>query len=186
MKVSVGISNRHVHLTKEDFKELFGEDELTLYKAINQPEQFAAENKVDIVGPKRTLKGLRILGPFRAYTQVELSQTDCRTIGIQAPIRTSGDLKGATEVEIVGPKATIKRKAAIIANRHIHIDSETRSKYGLRIVDKVSLKVPGEKATVLQNVYIKESNPAYYELHIDTDDANACQLENGQELQIII
>lgn len=187
MRISVGVSNRHLHVTEEDFKLLFGQDaDINLDRAINQPGQFASSNKVDVAGPKGKISALRILGPYRKYTQVELSQTDCRTIGITAPIRKSGDLECATEIEIVGPNATIKRSAAIIANRHIHVDRETIDMYGLNLVDRVSLKVEGEKPTILQDVFIKEENPAFFEVHIDTDDANACQLKNGDQVEIII
>ncbi len=187
MRIRVGVSNRHLHLTEADFKELFGnEASLEIDKAINQPGQFASSSRVDVAGPKGTLKGLRVLGPLRKYTQVELSQTDCRTIGITAPVRRSGDLADASEIEIIGPRATIKRKAAIIANRHIHIDRETIDKYGLNLVTKVSLKVGGEKPTILQDVFLKEENPSYFEVHLDTDDANACQIKNGDEVEIII
>lgn len=186
MKITVGVSNRHVHMTEEDFKLIFGEDAvLEKERDINQPGQFAAKNKVDIVGPKSTLKGLRILGPFRSYTQVELSQTDCRTLGIVAPIRWSGDVEGSAEVEIVGPKASIKRNAGIIANRHIHIDKETRENLGLALFEKVALEIEGEKPSFLYDVFLKEDSKSYFEVHLDTDDANACQIKNGDEVRII-
>lgn len=187
MKITVGVSNRHVHMTEEDFKLIFGEDaKLEVDRAINQPGQFAAKNRVDVIGPKGSLKGLRILGPFRSYTQVELSQTDCRTTGIVAPIRWSGDIEGSAEIEIVGPKGSIKRNACIIANRHIHIDKETREKLGLSLYEKVALEVEGEKPTILYNVFLKEDSKSYFEVHLDTDDANACQIKNGDEVKIII
>lgn len=187
MKVTIGVSNHHVHLTEDDFRILFGDNAfLTKVKDLNQPGQFASDEKVDIAINGRIIKGLRILGPFRSYTQVELSQTDCRTLKISAPVRESGKLDGAALVTIVGPHGSIDRNAAIIADRHIHITKEQREEYGLLGVDEVKVLVETEKGGVFHHVKIKEAENSYFEMHIDTDDANGFLIENNTEGEILI
>lgn len=187
MKITVGVSNKHLHLTEEDFKILFGDDAvLTKERDISQPGQFASDKKVSIESEKARFDGLRILGPLRSYTQVELSQTDCRYLGITAPIRWSGDVAGSTKIKIIGPVGSIEREAVIIPNRHIHIDRKTREELNLLGVDKVSLKVEGEKPALIRNVFLKEQEPSFFEVHLDTDDANANQIKNGDSVEIII
>lgn len=186
MKITVGISNRHVHITKEDLITLFGKEELTWFKNLKQPGQFASDEKVSIKTEKGQLDNLRILGPTRNYTQVEVSKTDCFTLGINPPVRTSGDLEGAAELTIIGPKGQVTKNCAIIANRHIHINKEQRKEFGLEGIDVVKVKTFGEKSTTFDNVYIKEAEPSYFEIHLDTDDANASLLKNDEEVEIII
>ena len=187
MKVSVGISNRHVHLTEDDFKILFGNDAIMeIDRPVNQPGQYASKQRVTIQTTKNKYENVRILGPARSYTQVEISKTDAYFLGVNPPVRTSGDLTGASPVKIIGPKGEIDREAAIIADRHIHIDHETRVTLGLENVQEVSVRIVGEKGGILDHVMLKESNPAYYEMHLDTDDANAHLLKNNDEVEIII
>lgn len=187
MKVTIGVSNRHVHLTKEDFEILFGSDAcLTKFKDINQPGQYACDERVDIKSDRGIIKGLRILGPFRSYTQVELSQTDCRILKIDAPVRLSGELDGAGVVTIVGPCGEITRSAAIIADRHIHVTREDVERLNLVGVNEVSVKVDTPKGGEFYHVKVRESDASFYEMHIDTDDANAFMIDNGQEGEIII
>jgi len=186
MKVSIGVSNHHVHVTEEDFHILFGSDaKFEKIKDLTQPGQFASNQKVDIETEKGVLKGLRILGPCRSYTQVELSQTDCRTLKIHAPVRTSGNLEGAAEVWIIGPCGKISRKAGIIADRHIHITREDREKLGLMDVSTVKVHVSTSKGGTFEYVNIKEAPNSYFEMHIDTDDANGFLIENGAEGEIL-
>ena len=179
MKVSVGISNRHVHLTDEDYKILFGNIEMEKRNDLKQPGMFACTQTVSLKTPKRTIDNVRILGPFRDYTQVEISKTDSYMLGINPPVRNSGDLIGAEEIEIIGPMGSIVRKAAIIATRHIHVNQQIREEKGLVGVDKVNLRINGEKGGTIENVYLKDSTEAYFELHLDTDDANAHGIKNG-------
>jgi len=187
MKVTIGVSNHHVHLTEDDFKILFGNDaNLGFVKNLNQPGQFASSEKVDIQVGDKVLKDLRVLGPFRVYTQVELSKTDCRLLKINAPVRESGFLEGAAKVTIIGPMGKIERNAAIIADRHIHITKEQREKLGLKNIDEVSVKVSSEKGGIFEHVKIKEASNSYYEMHIDTDDANGFLIENGMDGEIIL
>ena len=186
MKVKVGVSNRHVHLTLEDLNILFGNIELTKRNDLNQPGQFAANEVVSIEGPKSSIDNVRILGPVRKYTQVEVSKTDSYKLGIDPPIRESGDLNGASLIKIIGPKGTIERESCIIANRHIHVDDTILEKQGLKGINKVSVRVGGEKGAILENVYLKNIPNSYFEMHIDTDDANACLLKQDMEVEILL
>lgn len=182
MKVRIGVSNRHVHLTKDDFNILFGDIELIKDKDLYQPNQFASIYKVSIKTEKNELKNVRVLGPFRDYTQVEISKTDAYTLGINPPIRTSGDLKGSEVVTIVGPKGTVCKECCIIANRHIHITKEDKEKYNLN--DKLCVEVGNQKKSILYDVYLKVSDNSNMEMHIDTDDANGNFVKTGDEGEI--
>lgn len=187
MKVTIGISNRHVHLTEEHLKILFGDDyELTVYKPINQPGQFASNSFVNIKTDKATIEHVRVIGPVRDYTQVEISRTDAYQLGINPPVRDSGDLDNSETVTLIGPNGTLlATNSTIIADRHIHVTKEHRKLYGLEDKEYVSVLVPGEKGGILSNVRIKETEKAYYEMHIDTDDANAFLIKNGDVVEII-
>lgn len=186
MKVKLGISNKHVHLTQEDFNILFGKDtELKIVKKLVQPRQFASNLKVTIKTDKTSFTNVRVLGPIRNYTQVELSKTDAYQLGIDPPIRDSGDLEGAAEIEIIGSKGAVKKKCAIIATRHIHITPQMQQEYGLLGIDRVSVAHDGEKGVVFKDVYLKVQDEADFELHLDTDDANGSLLKTGDYLTII-
>ena len=185
MKVKVGISNHHLHLTDEDYKILFGEHKLTKRNDLNQPGQFACQERVTIIGPKSSIENVIIVGPTRNYTQVEVSKTDCYKLGIDAPVRDSGDLEGASVVTIMGPNGKIEKPCAIIANRHIHVDKTILNEKKLVGVKKVSVKINGLKSGIINNVHLKETENAYFEIHLDTDDANAFLLQNGDEVEII-
>ncbi len=186
MEVILGVSNRHVHLTEEDYKTLFGDEPLGVVKELVQPGQFSSDKKVTIKTEKRAFDGVRLLGPLRSYTQVEVSKTDSYTLGIDPPVRNSGDLEGVSEITIVSEYGEITRNAAITASRHIHVDRKIREERGLVGIDKVSVRIPGEKGGIIDNVYLKDSEEAYFELHLDTDDANAHLINQGDEVEIII
>lgn len=186
MKVNVGVSNRHVHLTDDDYKLLFGDIPLTKRNDLTQPNTFASELTVSLTSPKRSIENVRVLGPNRTYTQVEISKTDAYFLGIDPPVRNSGDLDGASEITINGPKGSITRNSAIIASRHIHVDKKIREEHFLEGIEKVSVKIGGEKSGIINNVYLKDSDEAYFELHLDTDDANSHLLKQGDEVEIII
>ena len=187
MKVSIGVSNRHVHLTKEHLEILFGEGyELKKKADINQPGQYASTDVVTIKTEKSEIKNVRILGPIRPYTQVEISKTDSYTFGINPPVRDSGDLSGSEAITIIGPNGSIDlNEGCIIANRHIHITPKQMEYYGLIGKEKVSVKIDGEKGGIINNVYLKVTDEAFFELHIDTDDANAHLIKNGDIGEII-
>lgn len=186
MKVILGVSNRHVHLTKDDYYTLFGDEPMNKVKDLRQPGQFASDKFVTIKNGDRQIFNVRVLGPFRNYTQVEISKTDAFTLKVNPPIRTSGDLEGTSPITIVGPKGELnKDKGCILANRHIHISLEEVKKYNLEGVKKVKVKVDGEKGGILNNVYLKIMEPSVLEMHIDTDEGNAFGVKTGDELEII-
>ena len=187
MKVNIGVSARHVHVTKEDVEMLFGNEyKLTKMKDLSQPGQYACNEQVIIKGPKGSFERVRILGPERSKTQVEVSKTDTFTLGIDAPVRNSGDLDDACEITIIGSNGSITKNAAIIAARHLHIDTSDAKKLGIENKKFVTLKIEGEKPGILENVYVRVDDNFKYEVHLDTDDANAFLIKNGDEAEIII
>ena len=186
MKVMVGVSNRHVHLCEEDYKLLFGNIELTKKNDLNQPGQYACNETVTIKGEKSEISNVRVLGPLREYTQVEVSKTDSYKLGVNPPVRTSGDLDGASEITIIGPVGSITRNVCIIADRHIHVDDEIIKQHHLENITKVSVRINTEKGGIIDNVYIKKTPKAYFEMHLDTDDANAFLLKQNDEVEIIL
>jgi putative phosphotransacetylase len=186
MKVLLGISNRHVHLTEEDYKAIFGDEPLNKVKDLVQPGQYSSDKKVSIQTDKRTIDNVRLLGPLRSYTQVEVSKTDSFALGIEPPVRNSGDLEDAAYITIIGPKGEITKPCCIIANRHLHINPTQRRELGLVGVDKVCAKWVGEKTTIFEDVYIKESEDYTLELHLDTDDGNGALAKTGEEIEVFI
>ena len=175
-KFIVETSARHVHLTAEAFATLFGEGkELTFKKMLSQPGQFASEERVTIVGPKKSLPNVSILGPFRKANQVELSATDARSIGIVAPIRESGDVAGSGACKIVGPEGEIEiSEGVIVAKRHIHLTPADAEEMGVKDKDVVwvRLDTDGRKA-ILGDVVCRVSDSYALAMHIDTDESNA-------------
>ncbi len=187
MKVKVGVSARHVHLTKEDVNILFGKNYILTKKAdLSQFGQYACNEQITLIGAKNTIKNVRVLGPERNQTQVEISKTDSYKLGINPPVRNSGDLDNAALITIVGPCGQITKKAAIIAARHLHVNKQEQIKYGLINKKNVSIKVNNEKGGILNNVSIRVDDNYSYEVHLDTDDANAFLIKNGDEVEIII
>lgn len=187
MKVTIGVSNRHVHLTEENLNELFGDGYiLEKKKDLTQPGQFASTALVTLKTEKGIIENVRVLGPVRKYTQVEISRTDAYKLGLNPPVRNSGDLLDSESVTIVGSKGEITiKEGCIIATRHIHILPEQMRQYNLEGKEIVSVRVNGEKGGILENVYLKVSDDAYFELHLDTDDANAHLIKNGDIAEII-
>ena len=174
-KAKVGLSNKHLHLKQEDLDTLFGKGHgLTSYKPLVQPDQYAAEEKVDIVGPKGTLKGVRILGPVRPETQVELSVTDARAIGIKIPVRESGKLEGTPGCKLIGPSGNVELDHGVIAAlRHIHLSPEQAKEAGVKDKDMISLRIEGERGLTLNNVLVRSGGQHESEVHLDTDEGNA-------------
>ena len=186
-QIKLGISARHLHVTQEHLEILFGPGaQLTPMKYLVQPGQFAAEEKVTLITPKGNLPNLRIIGPVRPQTQVELAIADARKIGLNPPIRNSGDLTGSSPVTIVGPQGQIEiSEGVIIAARHLHLAPETAEKYGIKDKDIVKLKFPGERALIFENVFTRVSTACADEIHIDTDEGNACCTENDMLITVI-
>ncbi len=185
--VPVGLSNRHLHVSREHLDVLFGEGfELTNFKDLSQPGQYATNEKVDIVGSKGTLKGVRILGPTRKETQIEVSLTDGFVLGVKPPVRDSGDLNDSPGVTIVGPKGeVVLEKGVIAAARHIHMHTSDAEKFGVKDKDIVSVKVGGKRGLVFDNVLVRV-NPEYaLEMHVDIDEGNCAQIKNGDTLEVI-
>lgn len=174
-EVKIGLSNKHLHLQKDHIEILFGKGhELTPTKPLVQPGQFACEEKVDIVGPKNTLKGIRVLGPARKETQVELAMTDARTIGVKAPVRESGKLDGTPGCKIVGPCGEVEiDHGVIVALRHVHLSPAQAEEAGVKDKDIVSIKIEGERGLVFDNVLVRSGDAHEREVHLDTDEGNA-------------
>ena len=183
-KISVGVSNRHVHLTKEVYDLLFDE-ELTKKNDLNQIGEFASNQVVTIKGKKGSIENVRVLGPLRNYNQVEISRTDAYKLGINPPVRRSGDLLDSEDVILETEKGSILLKnSCIIADRHVHINFDMAREMGLKDNQVVKILVSGDKACILY-AHVKISDNGYYELHIDFDDANACGIKNNDELTLI-
>lgn len=186
--VLVEISAHHVHVSEADLEVLFGKGhKLTNKKDLSQPGQFACEERVTVVGPKREIKGVSILGPCRPQTQVEISLTEARSIGVTAPIRESGDLAGSPGCKLVGPCGEVEiTEGVIAAKRHIHMTPEDAEKYG--IVDKqiVSVKIDTQGRGLIFNDVVARVSPSYaLAMHLDTDEANAAAIPGSCEGEII-
>ena len=176
MNYEVETSARHVHVTQEDLETLFGKGyELTKKKDLSQPGQYACEERVTVVGSKKELAGVSILGPVRPATQVEISLTDARSIGVAAPIRESGDIAGSGACKLVGPAGEVELKEGVIAaKRHIHATPEDAEKLGVQDKDVVSVKIEtGERSLVFGDVVVRVSPKFALAMHIDTDESNA-------------
>lgn len=187
MKVSIGVSGRHIHLTREHLEILFGTDyKLEKKSDLKQPGQFASNALVTLKTDKSIIEHVRVLGPLRDYTQVEISKTDAHKLGINPPVRNSGDLIDSSPVTIIGPMGSIDLKyGCIIATRHIHIRPDQMRAYGFEGRKTVNVKLPGEKGGIIYNVYLKVSEESFFEMHLDLDDANAHLLNNGDIGEII-
>ena len=185
-QVPVGISARHVHLSRDHVEILFGAGyQLTPEKSLSQPGQFACKEQVEVCGPKGSIKKVRILGPERKQSQVEMAFSDCRILGINPPVRTSGDLKETPGILLRGPVGEVSLKeGVIIADRHIHMTPDEASWFDVSDGDRVNVLVPGEKAGVLGRVLVRVTSESRLDLHVDTDDANAFLLRQGQWVTI--
>lgn len=187
-KVLVETSARHMHVTQEVLEILFGEGyKLTPKKDLSQPGQFACEERVDVVGPKRTLPGVSILGPVRPETQVELSLTDARSIGVNAPIRESGDIAGSGACKLVGPKGEVELKEGVIAaKRHIHMTPADAEVFGVKDKDIVGVKIDDNgRGLIFGEVVVRVSEKYALAMHIDTDESNAACVAPGTMAEIV-
>lgn len=187
-KIVTGVSVRHVHLSKEDIDKLFGKDhELKPMKYLSQPGQYGAKEVVTLVGKKlNAFENVRVLGPARPKTQVELSKTDAIYLGVQAPTRVSGDLAGSESLTIIGPAGSVDLKEGVIrADRHIHMSLQCAEYFGLKDKDAVDVRVSGPRGLTFNNVVVRVSDEYKTEFHVDTDDANTCDLVNGSLVEIV-
>lgn len=180
-KIPIGVSNRHVHVSQEDLEKLFGTGYVLTKKSdLKQPGQFAANETVTIRGPKGEFENVRILGPVREESQVEISLTDGFRLGVKAPIKESGDLNNTPGLEIVGPCASVQiKRGTIAALRHIHMTPEWAEKLGVKDKEIVDVETIGDRRGLLGDVLIRVSNKYALEMHIDLDEANACCLRNN-------
>ncbi len=181
--ILVETSARHIHVSQEHLEILFGKGyELTKKKDLSQPGQYACAERIDVVGPKKTLPGVSILGPVRPSTQVELSLTDARSIGVAAPIRESGDIAGSGACKLVGPCGEVEISEGVIAaKRHIHMTPEDAEVFGVSDKEIVKVKVDGLRPLIFDDVVVRVSPKFGLAMHIDTDEANAAfGLKNGE------
>lgn len=177
--VPIAVSARHVHLTREALDALYGKGhELTRERDLSQPGEFAAAECLTVIGSRmRSIEGVRILGPLREYTQVELARTDGVSLGLDLPVRESGKLSGSSPVVLVGPKGAVSlSEGAIRPTRHLHVNEEEAALLGLRDGESVSVRVPGRKALLFENVVVRVKPSFKLEMHLDTDDANAADV----------
>jgi putative phosphotransacetylase len=188
MQVPIEISARHIHLSKPDLEILFGSGfELTKFRDLSQTGQFAANEIVKLVGLKGELDGVRILGPVRAQTQVEVSETEARHLGLTPPVRDSGNLDGTPGIKIVGPKGEVELKSGVIlALRHIHIDPEIAAKIKVKNGDRVKVDTIGPRDLLFENVLVRVDPSFKLAMHIDTDEANAAGIDANNHLGKII
>ncbi|MBE7011507.1 MAG: phosphate propanoyltransferase [Ruminococcaceae bacterium] len=186
-KIKIGVSQRHIHLSREDLDILFGKGyELTVKKYL-MGREFASEEVVTLVGKSlKSIENVRVLGPVRKDTQVEISKTDTFILKVSPPVRPSGNIKGSERIVVVGPKGSVYLKeGVIIANRHIHLTPEYAKAHGINDNDYVDVEVEGVKPTLFYDVQVRVRDDFNVEMHIDTDDANSTGLKNGALVRII-
>lgn len=188
-EIPVGISNRHIHLSRADVETLFGAGyELTPLKDLSQPGQYACKETLTLVGPSmRAIEGVRVLGPVRKCSQVEISKTDSFQLKVNPPVRESGKTEGSAPVTIIGPKGVVALKeGCIIANRHIHMSPDDAAAFGVKDCDYIDVDVcSGTRKTRWFDVQIRVSPDFRLEMHVDTDDANSAGIKNGSTVTVV-
>ena len=185
-RIPIGVSNRHVHVSRADLDRLYGKDYALTHKSeLGHPGQFAANETVTLQGPKGTFEHVRILGPVRSQSQVEISKTDSFRLGVKAPIALSGHLQGTPGITLIGPRGTVDLPCGvIIAKRHIHMTPAQAAARHLKDGQIVDVETFGERRGILGDVIIRVSDTAGLEMHIDVDEANACSLSNHDYVMI--
>jgi propanediol utilization protein len=184
--IPVGVSNRHLHLSQADQDAIFGEGyQMTPIKDLSQPGQFACKETVTIVGPKGAIEKVRVLGPVRNKTQVEILTGDGFKLGVSAPARQSGDLTGTPGVTIVGPKGSVQiQEGLIVAQRHIHMTLQDAERYGVHDGEIVDIVVEGPRGGTYANVIVRANNSSALECHVDTEEANAMDIKSSTKIKI--
>lgn len=187
IKVPIEVSARHLHLSQADLNKLFGAGyKLKVLKPLSQSGEFAAKETVRLAGAKGEIKVVRIVGPVRAQTQVEITLSDAQILGIKPPLRLSGNLKGAAKIKLIGPAGQITAPAAIVALRHIHINPTQAKKLKLSDGQKIKIKINGARGLILDNVSVRVKANFKLALHLDTDEANAAGLRGKKNYGQII
>ncbi len=187
MKIPIEISARHIHICQEDLERLFGKGyKLKFLKKLSQADEFAAQETLTIVGPKGKFENVRIVGPFKDQTQVEISRTDGYKLGDIPPLRVSGDVTGSAPITLIGPKGKVDLKEGLIcAKRHIHMSLDEAKKFGVKHRQLVSVKIFGKRTLTFHDVVIRVEPGFKIALHLDTDEANAAWVETGDEGELI-
>lgn len=185
-ELPIALSNKHIHLSQEHIEILFGKGhELVIFKDLSQPGQYACDEKVDIVGPKGILKGVRVLGPARKQTQAEISYADGFVLGVKAPVRDSGDVAGSPGAKIVGPAGEVEiAEGIIVAARHIHMHTSDALDFNVVDKERVNIKVGGERGLTFHNVLIRVHETYALEMHVDVEEGNACGAKNSQLVEL--
>lgn len=185
--IPVGVSVRHVHLCREHLDVLFGPGyELTVRNELYQPGFYAANESVTVATPKRALHNVRILFPLRPHSQVELARTDAFQLGVEPPLRLSGDIAGTPGVTLIGPRGSVQLdQGMIIAARHVHMDAATAARFGVGAGDAIDVEVDGPRGMVLRNVAVRIAEGTLLEMHLDTDEANAADITQGVVARMI-
>lgn len=185
--IPVGISNRHIHLSQSDLDALFGAGyQLTPIKDLSQPGQYACKETVTICGPKGAIEKIRVLGPVRSKSQIEILAGDSFKLGVKAPARLSGDLTGTPGITIVGPKGSVQTaEGLIVAQRHIHMTPQDAAAYGVSDGQIVKIEVDGPRGGVYSNVAIRATDTSALECHLDTEEANAMDINSSTKISIV-
>lgn len=185
--IKVGVSARHVHLSQEDLETLFGKGHKLTVKKYLMGDQFAAEECVTLVSPSlRSIEGVRVLGPVRKKSQVEISRTDTFKLKVSPPVRPSGKLEGSAPMALVGPCGSVfLNECTIIANRHIHVNTRDAERLGVKDNDSVDVEISSAKPTRYYDVQVRVADDFNTEMHIDTDDANATGIKTGDSVSIL-
>lgn len=187
-QVNVGISNRHLHLSEKDLSDLFGEGHsLTVKKSLSQPGQFASEETVTLIGPKGSIPGVRVLGPTRSESQIELALTDAVKLGVKPPVHDSGNLEDTPGIELANGERKIRLdRGVIVAMRHLHATEEDARKYGFQDNDFVKVRVDGPRGGEFHQVLARVNKNYALDFHVDTDEANAFGLNNGDLVTVVV
>lgn len=187
MKVKIGVSARHVHLCDKDFKYLFGESaNLTIKSDLSQPGEYSCHETVTLKTDKNKIDNVRVLGPLRDQTQVEISRTDAYVLGLNPPVRISGDLDNSEKITLCNKDKELNlNEGCIISARHIHMSERDSYKLNYFNNQKVKVKIKGEKGAILDNVFIKVKGSYALELHLDTDDGNAMLVSSGDICEVL-
>ncbi|NOU68537.1 phosphate propanoyltransferase [Paenibacillus sp. LMG 31461] len=186
--IPIGVSARHIHLSQTDLVALFGEGyELSNFKDLSQPGQFAAQETVAIIGPKGQFDKVRILGPIRPQTQIEVSRTDAFTLGIHPPVRESGKIEGTPGLRVIGPKGEVTlEQGVIVAARHIHFHTSDANQWGIQDKQLLRVHLRGERPLVFEDVIARVSDQFALDMHIDTDEGNAAGVKTGDKAELLL